>query len=163
MSYSILIADDNDSYRRLLADVLEKAGYRTIRARNGAETLACVQNEDIDVILLDIFLGDADGLELMESIQQLNATASIIIITGHGTTQTAIEAAKRRAYGYLTKVVDNKNLLELVERAAAAANQTKRAKNRNSGYSPRQRWQNGRAKPYYARGLSDDWTRSGQR
>ncbi len=128
MPYSILIADDNDSYRRLLADVLEKAGYRTIRARNGAETLVCVQNEDIDVILLDIFLGDADGLELMESIQQLNAAASVIIITGHGTTQTAIEAAKRRAYGYLTKVVDNKNLLELVERAAAAANQTKRAK-----------------------------------
>ena len=128
MPYSILIADDNDSYRRLLSDILEKAGYHTVKARNGAETLACVQNEDIDVILLDIFLGDADGLELMESIQQMNATASIIIITGHGTTQTAIEAAKRRPYGYLTKVVDNKNLLELVERAAAAANQTKRAK-----------------------------------
>lgn len=125
MSYSILIADDDHNLRLVLSTTLEKAGYHTVKARNGKETIDCVQKDEFDVILLDIFLGDADGLELIESIQQLNPTAAIIIITGHGTTQTAIEAAKRQAYSYLTKPVDRNVLLNLVERAAAAASITK--------------------------------------
>lgn len=126
MSYSILIADDDNSLRQVLSAALNKAGYNTIKARNGKEAIECIHNNEIDVILLDIFLGDADGLELIESIQEINPTVAIIIITGHGTTQTAIEAAKRRAYGYLTKPVDREELLDLVERAAAAVSITKK-------------------------------------
>lgn len=125
MSNIVLIADDDDSLRHILAATLEKAGYDTRKARNGRETLAAVKNADIDVILLDIWLGDANGLELIEEIQKYNSTASIIIITAHGTTQTAIDAAKQRAYWYLTKPIDQKLLLDLVSRAAAATNQTK--------------------------------------
>lgn len=125
MSYSILIVDDDNSLRQVLSAALNKAGYNTIKARNGKEAIECVRNNEIDVILLDIFLGDADGLELIESIQEINPTVAIIIITGHGTTQTAIEAAKRRAYGYLTKPVDREELLDLVERAASAVSITK--------------------------------------
>ncbi len=125
MSYSILIADDDNSLRQVLSAALNKAGYNTVKARNGKETIECVHKNEIDVILLDIFLGDADGLELIESIQEINPTVAIIIITGHGTTQTAIEAAKRRAYGYLTKPVDREELLDLVERAASAVTITK--------------------------------------
>ena len=128
MSNLVLIADDDDSLRRILAATLEKAGYETLRARNGSETLACVKRADIDVILLDIWLGDVNGLELIEEIQAYNSTASIIVITAHGTTQTAIDAAKQRAYGYLTKPIDQKQLLDLVSRAAAATNQTKNVK-----------------------------------
>lgn len=125
MSYSILIVDDDDSLRKLLSDALNKAGYNTIKARNGKEAIECVRKNEMDVILLDIFLGDADGLDLIESIQEINPTVAIIIITGHGTTQTAIEAAKRRAYGYLTKPVDQQELLDLVDRAATAVSITK--------------------------------------
>ena len=128
MSNVVLIADDDDSLRHILAATLEKAGYETLRARNGAETLASVKRADIDVILLDIWLGDVNGLELIEEIQKDNSTASIIVITAHGTTQTAIDAAKQRAYGYLTKPIDQKQLLDLVSRAAAATNQTKDVK-----------------------------------
>ncbi len=128
MSNVVLIADDDDSLRHILAATLEKAGYETLRARNGGETLACVKRADIDVILLDIWLGDVNGLELIEEIQQYNSPASIIVITAHGTTQTAIDAAKQRAYGYLTKPIDQKQLLDLVSRAAAATNQTKDVK-----------------------------------
>ena len=123
----ILIADDDDSLRRVLAAVLEKAGYQTLTARDGKETLATAKKSSVDVILLDIFLGDANGLELITDIQKFNSTASIIIITAHGTTQTAIDAAKRRAYGYLTKPVDKTALLDLVARAASATNQTQSA------------------------------------
>lgn len=128
MANVVLIADDDDSLRHILAATLEKAGYETLRARNGGETLASVKRADIDVILLDIWLGDVNGLELIEEIQKSNSTASIIVITAHGTTQTAIDAAKQRAYGYLTKPIDQKQLLDLVSRAAAATNQTKDVK-----------------------------------
>ena len=103
MSNVVLIADDDDSLRHILDATLEKAGYETLRARNGSETLACVKRADIDVILLDIWLGDVNGLELIEEIQKYNSAASIIVITAHGTTQTVIDVAKQRAYGYLTK------------------------------------------------------------
>ena len=128
MSNLVLIADDDDSLRHILAATLERAGYETLKARNGSETLASVKSTDIDVILLDIWLGDANGLELIEEIQKYNSTASIIIITAHGTTQTAIDAAKQRAYWYLTKPIDQKHLLDLVSRAAAATNQTRNVK-----------------------------------
>ena len=128
MSNLVLIADDDDSLRHILAATLEKAGYDTLKARNGRETLASVKSADIDVILLDIWLGDANGLELIEEIQKYNNTASIIIITAHGTTQTAIDAAKQRAYWYLTKPIDQRQLLDLVSRAAAATTQTKNVK-----------------------------------
>ena len=128
MSNLVLIADDDDSLRHILAATLERAGYDTLKARNGSETLASVKSADIDVILLDIWLGDANGLELIEEIQKYNSNASIIIITAHGTTQTAIDAAKRRAYWYLTKPIDQKQLLDLVSRAAAATNQAKNVK-----------------------------------
>lgn len=125
MPYSVLIADDDHSLRSVLCSALNKAGYDTVKAQNGKEAIDCVEKDEFDVILLDIFLGDTDGLDLIESIQELNPTASIIIITGHGTTQTAIEASKRQAYSYLTKPIDLKNLLDLVSRAASATNQTK--------------------------------------
>ena len=128
MKNLVLIADDDDSLRQILAATLQRAGYETLKARNGAETLACVKETNVDVILLDIWLGDANGIELIEDIQGHNSTASIIIITAHGTTQTAIDAAKQRAYGYLTKPIDQRNLLDLVSRAADASNQTKNVK-----------------------------------
>ena len=115
-------------FDNILAATLEKAGYETLRARNGSETLACVKRADIDVILLDIWLGDVNGLELIEEIQKYNSAASIIVITAHGTTQTVIDVAKQRAYGYLTKPIDQKQLLDIVSRAAAATNQTKDVK-----------------------------------
>ena len=121
MSYSILIADDDHSLRLVLSAALEKAGYQTVKAKNGKDAMDCVQQDEFDVILLDIFLGDVDGLTLIESIQELNPSAAIIVITGHGTTQTAIEAAKRRAYSYLTKPVDKEELFNIVERAASAS------------------------------------------
>ena len=128
MSNLVLIADDDDSLRQILAATLQRAGYKTLKTRNGAETLACVKETNADVILLDIWLGDANGIELIEDIQSYNSTASIIIITAHGTTQTAIDAAKQRAYGYLTKPIDQRQLLDLVARAADASNQTKNVK-----------------------------------
>ena len=62
MKHSILIADDDDSIRFVLTKALEKKGHLVHTARNGSETLACLDVEPIDVILLDIFMPDANGL-----------------------------------------------------------------------------------------------------
>ena len=125
MNYSILIADDDESIRFVLTKALKKEGYRIFCARNGRETVDLLRSKPIDVILLDIFMPDANGLDLIETIQEINSTVSIIIVTAHGTTQIAIEAAKRRTYDYITKPFDIIAVTDLVARAAYAANQAK--------------------------------------
>ncbi|MDE0185876.1 MAG: sigma-54 dependent transcriptional regulator [Candidatus Poribacteria bacterium] len=125
MNYSILIADDDESIRFVLTKALKKEGYRIFCARNGSETVDLLRTIPIDVILLDIFMPDTNGLDLIETIQEINSTVSIIIVTAHGTTQIAIEAAKRRTYDYITKPFDIIAVTDLVARAAYAANQAK--------------------------------------
>ncbi|MBI1923778.1 response regulator, partial [Candidatus Poribacteria bacterium] len=117
MDHSILIVDDDDSIRFVLTKALQKEGYHILNARNGKEAIDLLNSEPVDVILLDIFMPDANGLELIETLQEMNQTAPIIIITAHGNTQTAIEAAKRRAYDYVTKPFDIKEVRTLVARA----------------------------------------------
>ena len=125
MTHTILIADDDDSIRFVLEKALQKEGYRTFSARNGKETVDLLRSEAIDTIFLDIFMPDINGLDLIEELQEINKAASIIIITAHGTTQTAIEAAKRHAYDYVTKPFDLQEIMPLVSRAVYAADQTK--------------------------------------
>ena len=125
MNHSILIADDDESIRFVLTKALQKEGYRIFCARNGSEAVDLLRSKPIDVILLDIFMPDANGLDLIETIQEINSTVSIIIVTAHGTTQIAIEAAKRRTYDYITKPFDIIAVTDLVARAAYAANQAK--------------------------------------
>ena len=127
MTHTILIADDDDSIRFVLEKALQKEGYRTFSARNGKETVDLLRSQAIDTIFLDIFMPDVNGLDLIEELQEINKAASIIIITAHGTTQTAIEAAKRHAYDYVTKPFDLQEIIPLVSRAVYAADQTKTA------------------------------------
>ena len=126
MDHSILIADDDDSIRFVLKKALQKEGYHIFSASTGKETVDLFRSEPIDVVLLDIFMPDANGLDLIETLQDINSTASIIIVTAHGTTQIAIEAAKRRTYDYITKPFDIRTVTELAARAAFAAAQAKR-------------------------------------
>ena len=127
MAHTILIADDDDSIRFVLEKALQKEGYHTFSARNGKEAVKLLRSETVDTIFLDIFMPDVNGLELIEELQEINKTASIIVITAHGTTQTAIEAAKRHAYDYVTKPFDLQEIIPLVSRAVYAADQTKTA------------------------------------
>ena len=126
IDHSILIADDDDSIRFVLKKALQKEGYHIFSASTGKETVDLFRSVPIDVVLLDIFMPDANGLDLIETLQDINSTASIIIVTAHGTTQIAIEAAKRRTYDYITKPFDIRTVTELAARAAFAAAQAKR-------------------------------------
>jgi DNA-binding NtrC family response regulator len=134
MEHSILVADDDDSIRFVLQKALQKEGYRIFTARTGQEAIDCLRVESVDAIFLDIFM-DVNGLELMGTLREINKTASIIIITAHGTTQTAIEAAKRHAYDYLTKPFDLADIKSLAARAVYAAQQAKAAAREDSAKS----------------------------
>ena len=127
MDHTILIADDDDSIRFVLEKALQKEGYRTLSARNGKETVDLLHTEAVDTIFLDIFMPDVNGLDLIEELREINDAASIVIITAHGTTQTAIEAAKRHAYDYVTKPFDLGEVISLVSRSVYAADQAKAA------------------------------------
>ena len=121
----VLIADDDDSIRFVLQKILEKAGFTVDTAKNGRETLECYQLEAYAVVFLDIIMPDANGLNLINELKTIDQTSSIIIITAHGDTQTAIEAAKRHSYDYVTKPFDREEMIEMANRAAEASIQAR--------------------------------------
>lgn len=136
----VLVADDDDSIRRVLTRALEKRGYAVLASKNGRETLDTFQAELIDLIFIDIFMPDANGLELMEKLKEVNPRAFIVVLTAHGTTQTAIEAMKKGAYDYITKPFDIEQVGLVADRALETARMSKELEDlrseKRSDYDP---------------------------
>ncbi len=120
-NYHVLIVDDDDSIRFVLQRALEQGGHRVKTARNAREGIELFQEQSFDVVFLDIFMPDANGLETLEQLQAHDPTASVIVITAHGNAQTAIGATRRRAYDYITKPFDIYEIRTLTQRAGNAA------------------------------------------
>lgn len=121
----ILIADDDDSIRFVLQKLLEKDGFSVDAAKNGRETLERYQAQTYTVVFLDIIMPDANGLDLINELKDIDPNSSIIIITAHGDTQTAIEAAKRHSYDYVTKPFDRQEIIDITNRAIEASTQAR--------------------------------------
>jgi two-component system nitrogen regulation response regulator NtrX len=105
MSRVILVVDDEAPIRRSLAGVLGDEGYEIIEARDGAEALARVSEEQPDLVLLDIWMpGDLDGLEVLRRLREdFSPRVSVIMISGHGNIETAVKAIKMGAYDFIEK------------------------------------------------------------
>ncbi|MFQ5899151.1 MAG: sigma-54-dependent transcriptional regulator [Candidatus Methylomirabilia bacterium] len=116
----ILIADDEDGLRWALEKGLKQAGYRVTAVRDGGATLRGAQAEPFDLIFLDVRLPGVDGLTLLARLRDLQPEAQVVIMTAHGTMETAIQAMQRGAYDYLAKPFDLDEILLLAERALAA-------------------------------------------
>lgn len=112
-SIHLLIVEDEDSFRALLESRLNRRGYFTRTAANGTEALRLVNTNSFDIALVDIRLPDQNGLELLQVLRKLPVPPEVIMMTGHGTIETAIDAMRQGAYHYLTKPLDLKEL-ELV-------------------------------------------------
>ena len=123
MPIDILIVDDEADIRILIAGILEDEGYQTRQAANSQQALNAVRARAPAVILLDIWLeGSAlDGLNLLEGIHKIRPDTPIIMISGHGTIETAVSAIKRGAYDFIEKPFEADRLVHLVERAIEAA------------------------------------------
>jgi len=115
-SQKILIIDDEAPIRHALRDILEYENYTIIEAENAMEALSILQKEKFDTIISDIKMPNMDGIELLSKIQEICETP-VIMITGHGDIDTAVETIKKGAYDYITKPLDLNRLLVSVRNA----------------------------------------------
>lgn len=99
----ILIVDDEQSIIESISMVLETDGYDIEGCLNGISAIQKVKNTEYDVILLDIKMPRMDGIEVLEKIMEINKNLVVIMISGHGTIETAVEATKKGAYNFLQK------------------------------------------------------------
>jgi DNA-binding NtrC family response regulator len=123
MNGKVLIVDDEAHVRGLLTDVLTN-DYQVTELSSGAGLQKALSQEAPDVVLLDVKLGDADGLDLLPQIKRRWPETEVIVLTGHGTIMMAVEAGRRGAYNFLSKPFDNEKLLADVKCAIESKRQT---------------------------------------
>ena len=106
MKRSILIVDDEESIRFSLKGGLEDEGYHTLLAANGEEALQIIESHEVDLILLDIWMPGKDGLQILEDLKKDGFKPPVIIMTGHGSIDTAIRATRLGALDFIEKPLD---------------------------------------------------------
>ena len=117
MAKKILIIDDERSIRSTLSEILSFEGYKTTEAVDGKEGIAKLQNEEFDCIICDIKMPKADGMEVLEQAKEHCPDTPFIVISGHGTIETAVDAVKNGAYDYISKPPDLNRLLITIRNA----------------------------------------------
>ena len=100
---SILVVDDDAPFRGVLATELERLGFAVAAAASGADALAFCASHEPDVVLLDLRMPDMDGLAVLRVLRQRETAAEVILLTGHGSMDTAIEAIREGAFDYVSK------------------------------------------------------------
>lgn len=123
----ILIIDDEPSIRRTLREILEYEKYQVEEAETGMEAISLVNEQEFDVILCDIKMPEMDGIETLAGIKQHSETP-VIMISGHGTIETAVEAIKKGAYDYISKPPDLNRLLITLKNALDKSSLTRETK-----------------------------------
>lgn len=103
MTKSILIVDDEPGIRSTLRAVLEDEGYRVATVESGEECLRLFERQTFDLVLLDVWLGGIDGLETLARLRAAGSDAAVVMISGHGTIETAVRATKLGAFDFVEK------------------------------------------------------------
>ena len=116
----VLIVDDEAAIRESLQGVLSDEGFTSDSAESGEACLLQLQKNHYDIVLLDVWLPGADGLEVLGQIRKLESPPEVIMISGHGTIETAVRATKLGAYDFLEKPLSVNKLLILVKNAIAS-------------------------------------------
>src|SRR5882672_6837173 len=114
---NILIIDDEKAIRKTLSEILSYEGYKIDEAGDGEEGLKKFREKEYDVILCDIKMPKLDGIEFLQKAKELNSDMPIIMISGHGNIETAVEAVKKGAYDYISKPPDLNRLLITIRNA----------------------------------------------
>src|SRR5438270_5324649 len=117
---SILIVDDESGIRDSLRGVLDDEGFRTDEAESGEACLRLLEKNTFDVVLLDVWLPGIDGLDTLEKIRERDNPPEVIMISGHGTIETAVRATKLGAYDFLEKPLSIDRTLILIRHAIDA-------------------------------------------
>jgi len=117
MKARILVVDDEAEIRRSVRMILEYEGYDVQEASSGPEGLALVEREPPDLVFLDIKMPGVDGLETLQKIRQVNEALPVVIISGHGTVSTAVEATKLGAFDFIEKPLASERVLVTIRNA----------------------------------------------
>jgi len=118
---TILIVDDKTSFRFLVQGYLVDAGYTTICANNGASALEVLEKQSVDLILSDLVMPEMDGVALLTVVQQQYAQIPFVVLTAHGSVESAVAAMKQGADDYLLKPLIREELLLTVARSLDGA------------------------------------------
>ncbi len=123
MAHEILIVDDEQDIGRLIAESLEDEGYTTRHALTGPEAVAAVKGRCPNLVVLDIWLGDTkfDGIRVLELIKKDFPHLPVVMMSGHGTIETAVAAIKKGAYDFIEKPFKMDRMLLVLERALETA------------------------------------------
>jgi len=114
---NVLVVDDEKDFVEMLSLRLEEIGERITPAYSGRECLDVLEKKNIDVVILDIKMPGMDGIETLREIKKRFPIVEVIMLTGHGTTETAVEGMKLGAFDYLMKPADFDDLTTKVEGA----------------------------------------------
>src|SRR5688500_7985056 len=125
---NILIIDDEKAIRKTLTEILSYEGYKIEEAGDGEEGLRKFRDRTYDVVLCDIKMPKLDGIEFLDKVREVNPDVPVIMISGHGTIETAVEAVKKGAYDYIAKPPDLNRLLITIRNAMDKTNLVAEAK-----------------------------------
>lgn len=120
--FLILIADDDAIVLDVIVNFLNEAGYSTVAAEDGPAALQMLRINDVKLVLTDLRMPGADGMEVMRAAIQRNPKTSVVVLTAYGTLDTALEAMKEGAYDYIVKPFVMQQLLLVVRNAFRMAN-----------------------------------------
>ena len=115
---TILVVEDDAESRAAMLKVLENSDYRTMEADNGQAALDLILESNVDVLVTDLRLPVMDGVELLKRAKAADQEIEVIMITGHGTVEVAVEAIKEGAYDFITKPVKKAQLLHAIDKAS---------------------------------------------
>ncbi|QDU62451.1 DNA-binding transcriptional response regulator [Planctomycetes bacterium Pan216] len=113
----VLVVDDEEPHAQAVAESLERTGYECSVAATGAEGIRLIETEEFEIVITDLVMGEVDGLDVLRKARQELPDAEVIVITGHGTIQTAVSAMQQGATTYLTKPLDINELRTVVDKA----------------------------------------------
>ncbi len=117
MSASILIVDDEESILTSLSSILSDEGYAVAVAKNGVEALRAYTTDPPDLMILDIWMPEMDGMETLRRVRELVPTAQVMMMSGHGSIETAVKGIKLGAYDYIEKPLSLENIILRVKHA----------------------------------------------
>jgi len=131
----VLLVDDDDTFRRVMASELSRRGYSVTTAASGRNALEEFSRNAADVTLLDLRLPDLSGIEVLGRLREQDPTAGVVVLTGHGTIDTAIQAIRLGAHDYLEKPCPIEKLEVAVDRTCEHVLLVRRQRILEDGYS----------------------------
>src|SRR5690606_19618151 len=119
MNARILVVDDEANIRTLIDEILSEEGYEVTTAADAEQARAARRSHDYDLVLLDIWMPDTDGISLLKEWFDGDMPGAVVMMSGHGTVDTAVEATRLGAVDFIEKPVSLAKLLRTVEKALA--------------------------------------------